>query len=150
MYLCWDVQHGSFEGNELRGNGRDGLSIGHRDTDNTFTKNTIVDNARAGVEFRDEPRNPGNRNTLRENIIQNNGKADAEGYEVRIDGETEYITLSANTIGDTRPGAGAHHVGIYIGPQADHITCEGNTFEGNFKKVVLNESKQAHNQLAMH
>lgn len=148
LYLCWDVQHGTFEGNELRGNGRDGISIGHRDTDNTFTHNTIVGNAHAGVQFRDEPRNPGNRNVLRENRIENNGKVDAAGYGVRIDGQTEYITLSANTIGESRPIAGAHHVGIYIGPQADHITCEGNTITGNFKDLVLNESRQAHNQVA--
>ena len=40
FFLCWRVQEGKFEGNEIVGNGV-GISIGHKDTGNVFERNTM-------------------------------------------------------------------------------------------------------------
>jgi parallel beta-helix repeat protein len=149
IYLCWRVQHGSFEQNQSWGNGRDGISIGHKDTDNLFRKNVVSGNARAGVYFRDEPEiNAGHRNTFRENVIEDNGRPDAPGYGVRIEGATHNITLTSNIIRDTRPAARAtQQVGIYLGPQTDYIVVEKSLFSPSLKRAIENESQGTHNQL---
>lgn len=46
LYLCWRVRHGRFERNRLEANGRTGISIGHKDTDNLFAENVAVANGR--------------------------------------------------------------------------------------------------------
>jgi hypothetical protein len=149
IYLCWRVQHGVFEDNESWANGRDGISVGHKDTDNLFVRNVAKGNARWGVYLRQEPeRNAPHRNTFRANLIENNGPTGEPGYQVRIEGETTAVTFESNTIRDTREANPSRaRVGIYIGPQASHITCEGNTFVGRFDPRILDESKNSHNNL---
>jgi parallel beta-helix repeat protein len=44
LFLCWRVRHGQFSHNTIENNGRYGISIGHKDTDNLFAKNTISGN----------------------------------------------------------------------------------------------------------
>ncbi len=151
LYLCWRVQHGVFERNESWANAGDGISIGHKDTDNIFLQNVVRNNGKAGFHFRDEPEtNAGHRNTLRENVIEDNGRPDAPGYGVRIDGATQYIIMDSNTIGETRSGDQAtQQVGVYVGPNADYITCERNSFDGNLKRPLVDESKSGHNKLLL-
>src|SRR5438128_5720939 len=50
----WRVQHARYEDNQSWNNGQDGISLGHKDTDNTFLRNVVTGNARTGVYFRDE------------------------------------------------------------------------------------------------
>ena len=38
LFLCWRVKEGLFENNILENNGRFGISIGHKDTDNLLRK----------------------------------------------------------------------------------------------------------------
>ena len=149
IYLCWRVQHGRFEENQSWANGRDGISVGHKDTDNVFSRNVVRENARWGVYLRDEPeRNAPHRNTFRANLIENNGAAGNPAYEVRIEGQTTAVVFEGNTIRDTRrPGSSGSHVGIYIGPQASHITCLNNRFIGDFEPQVRDESKSAQQNL---
>jgi Right handed beta helix region len=148
LYLCWRVQHALYEGNESWGNGQDGISIGHRDTDNLFVKNNVHDNGRYGIFFRDEnASNAGSRNTLKENIVANNGKPGESGSQIHIEGATRDLTFIANTIRDTRVGPGAQLAAIYIGPNADYIVAEQNVFDGSFKPLVADESKGGHNRL---
>ena len=54
LFLCWRVRHGVFEDNRLEGNGRFGISIGHKDSDNLLRGNQVVRNGSNGVFFRDE------------------------------------------------------------------------------------------------
>lgn len=117
LYLCWRVQHALYEGNESWGNGRDGISIGHRDTDNTFVKNNVHDNGRYGVYFRDEiEANAGSRNTLKENIVANNGKPGDSGCQIHIEGATRDLTFISNTIRDTRVSPGPQRLPSTSGP----------------------------------
>ena len=147
LFLCWRVQQGRWEENHSWNNGRDGISLGHKDTDNVFTKNVIDGNAHASVYFRDESEiDAAYRNTFVDNTICHNGRPAAPGYGIRVDGATKDLTFTSNLIRNSGgPQTGNQQVGIYIGPQAGHVTCEGNQFEGKFVRVV-DESSGGHNK----
>jgi hypothetical protein len=148
IYLCWGVQHGRWEENESIANDGDGISIGHKDTDNIFIKNVVRENGKAGVYFRDDPEGTaGHRNSLRENIIENNGRLSHPGYGIRIDGATQHIELTANTIRETRTGAQARqNVGLYIGPQAGYVIATQNEFSGAMQQKIQDKSTGGHNK----
>ncbi|MBZ5670668.1 MAG: right-handed parallel beta-helix repeat-containing protein [Acidobacteriia bacterium] len=150
LYLCWRVKHALYEGNQSWNNGRDGISLGHKDTDNLFVKNTASGNGRAGIYFRDESAaNAASRNTFEENLIEDNGRPDAPGYGIRIEGETRDLRFVSNTIRSNRKDdVVVQPVGIYIGPKADYVTSERNLFVGNLKQAIVNESQGGHDQLA--
>ena len=151
LYLCWRVQDGIFEHNQCWANGDNGISIGHKDTDNAFMGNLSSGNGKAGIYFRDEPEiNAGHRNTFRENTLEDNGRPDAPGYGVRIEGTTQHLTFQSNTIRETRPPVRAtQHVGIYIGPRADYISTEKNIFNDKLKRAIVDESTGGHNRLEL-
>jgi hypothetical protein len=100
-----------------------------------------------GVYFRDESEiDAAHRNTFVDNTICDNGRPAAPGYGIRVDGATKDLTFTSNLIRNSGgPQTGNQQVGIYIGPQAGHVTCEGNQFEGKFVRVV-DESSGGHNK----
>lgn len=151
FYLCWRVQHARYEHNESWGNGRDGISLGHKDTDNVFIGNSVSGNSRSGIYFRDEiAANSASRNTFENNTIEDNGRPDAPGYGVRIEGETSDLKFVSNTIRSSRrDGAAIQPVGIYIGPKVDGVTANQNLFLGAVERAVVDESHGSHNNLAM-
>ncbi len=136
LFLCWRVQEGRFEGNELVNNGRHGISIGHKDTDNLFVANVVRGNKEHGICFRDEKAtNAGSRNTFRQNVIEDNGDCG-----VSIDGETADLLFEENTIGDTRSGdARTQRVGIVAGRKAARIRCLRNRVENNIEGAARGE-----------
>ena len=107
-----------FEDNQLLDNGRFGISIGHKDSDNLLRSNVVRGNARYGVYFRDEVEGmEGNRNVLEENRIEGNGRAGAAAG-IMIDGHTTGTVIRNNDIGGS--------VGIRIGKKAGTVTIENN------------------------
>jgi len=131
LFLCWRVRHGLFEKNLLENNGRFGISIGHKDSDNLLRHNQVRANQQDGVFFRNESLGmAGHRNRLEHNLIENNGgKGDAAGIRVR--GETRDLIFRNNTIRDTRPAhAQKQTVGIRIEEDAGVVTLEDNKIEG--------------------
>jgi parallel beta-helix repeat protein len=127
LYLCWRVKYGTFEDNLLEGNGRYGISIGHKDTDNLLRKNQVRGNQEAGIYFRNESEGmAGNRNRLEENVIENNGTTKpAPAIEVR--GETHDLVFKDNVIRDTRAeGEKKQLVGIRLEEKVGSVTLEGN------------------------
>jgi len=134
LFLCWRVKYGLFEKNILENNGRFGISIGHKDTDNLLRENQVRANHQDGVFFRNESEGmAGHRNRLENNIIENNGaKADAAGIRVR--GETKDLVFRNNIIRDTRPAdARKQTVGIRIDEPAGKVVLEGNEIEAKTK-----------------
>jgi parallel beta-helix repeat protein len=130
LFLCWRVKHGLFEKNILENNGRYGISIGHKDTDNLLQNNQVRSNQQDGVFFRNETEGmAGHRNRLENNVIENNGlKADAAGIRVR--GQTKDLVFRNNIIRDTRSSeARKQSVGIRIEEPAGEVILEGNTIE---------------------
>jgi polygalacturonase len=134
LFLCWRVRHGLFEKNILEDNGRFGISIGHKDTDNLLQENEVRGNHEDGVFFRNETEGmAGHRNRLEKNLIENNGqKGDAAG--IRIRGETHDLVFRNNIIRDTRaPEARKQSVGIRIEDGAGELTLENNEIDAATK-----------------
>ena len=130
LFLCWRVRHGLFEKNILENNGRFGISIGHKDSDNLLTGNEVRGNDEAGVFFRNESLGmAGHRNRLENNLIENNGVTNA-APGIRVRGEARDLVFRNNIIRDTRPaGERKQTVGIRIEELAGPVVLEGNTIE---------------------
>ncbi|MFM8802473.1 MAG: right-handed parallel beta-helix repeat-containing protein [Planctomycetia bacterium] len=106
MFVCWRVKHGTFEENVFAGNRRNGISIGHKDTDNLLRSNTIRANASDGILFRDEiPGMAADRNRIEGNTIEDNGSPGRAAAGIRIRGVTADNVFVDNVIRDTRPEA---------------------------------------------
>jgi polygalacturonase len=130
LFLCWRVKHGLFEKNVFENNGRFGISIGHKDTDNLLRQNEVRLNNQDGIFFRNESEGmAGHRNRIEDNLIENNGaKAGVAGIRVR--GVTTNLVFRNNVIRDTRSGTDARQtVGIRIEEQAGAVLLESNRIE---------------------
>jgi polygalacturonase len=134
LFLCWRVRHGLFEKNLLENNGRYGISIGHKDTDNLLEDNEVRGNREDGVFFRNETEAlAGHRNRLERNIIENNGQGESAAG-IRVRGETHDLVFRDNIIRDTRPAdLRKQAVGICIEDGAGEVTLEGNQIEARTK-----------------
>jgi predicted amidohydrolase len=131
LFLCWRVRHGTFTENQLIENGRFGISIGHKDTDNWLAGNVVRANGHDGIRFRDESEGmAGHRNRLERNVIEDNGR-DEPAAGIRIDGETRGVVLRGNTIRDSRSGDGrTQRTAVRIGERASEVLLEDNRLEG--------------------
>jgi hypothetical protein len=135
LFLCWRVRHGLFENNVLEGNGRFGISIGHKDSDNLIQLNRVRQNGLDGVFFRNESfAMAAHRNRLKDNVIEDNGaKESAAG--IRIRGETDGLIFEGNSIRDTRDGAAqTQTTGVLIEQQVGTVTLRDNQI--NAKKRI--------------
>ena len=143
LFLCWRVRHGVFEDNLLEGNGRFGISIGHKDSDNLIKGNRVALNARSGVFFRNETLGmAGHRNRLVENVIENNATS-GEGAGIRIRGVVNDLEFSKNTIRDTRASGGrTQSVGIQIEEKVGQVTLIDNDVRAERKVVDLRPGKK--------
>jgi len=130
LFLCWRVRHGVFEDNVLEENGRYGISIGHKDSDNVLRRNRVRLNGSNGVFFRNESLGmAAHRNRLEDNLIEDNG-AEKDTAGIRIRGETNELIFKNNTIRDTRPKERqTQTVGIRIDEKVGEVVLEGNTIE---------------------
>jgi len=140
LFLCWRVRHGLFEYNTLEGNGRFGISIGHKDSDNVLFGNQIIANHGDGVFFRNETLAMApHRNRLEENIIRNNGR-DEEVAGIRIRGEVNDLVFKDNVIRDTRPADEQKQtVGIEIEPNVGRISLINNMIQA--KRLIDDQRK---------
>jgi parallel beta-helix repeat protein len=126
LFLCWRVKFGRFENNLLEENGRFGISIGHKDTDNFIARNRVRANVEDGIRFRNEPAyQAAHRNRLEENVIEDNG-----GAGIRVDGETSDLEFSRNIIRDTRSGSARRQSsGIRLSPNAGPVRLRDNQID---------------------
>lgn len=122
IFFCWGVKYGLAENNQVEGN-RVGISIGHRDTDNLVTSNTIQGSKVSGLLFRPErgPDFAGHRNRIEKNRFIDN--APEGGAVIDIQGGTESITISDNEFTETRGGKA--RVLVRQGPETKHIVITG-------------------------
>lgn len=130
LFLCWRVKNGVFENNTLQANGRFGISIGHKDTDNLIRGNKVLGNYEDGVCFRNETEGmAGHRNRVENNLIENNGlKKAAAGIRVR--GETRDLVLKGNTIRDTRTGSDRKQTtGIQLEENVGEVQTDDNKID---------------------
>jgi parallel beta-helix repeat protein len=140
LFLCWRVKQGTFEENVLEGNGRYGISIGHKDTDNLLRNNQVRGNHEDGVYFRNESEGmAGHRNRLENNLIENNG-VDHDAAGIRVRGETHDLVFKNNIIRDTRPAAEQKQkIGIRLDEKVGPVSLEGNEIDA--PKLLADERK---------
>jgi parallel beta-helix repeat protein len=131
MFVCWRVQHGLFEKNELAGNTRSGISIGHKDSDNRFRENEVLRNGSAGLVFRGESEAMGaHRNVFENNRFLDNGTKARPGAPqpaIAIYGHHHDLVFTGNTIGNTKP-TGTPTVGILVSKVARNTKADANKF----------------------
>jgi parallel beta-helix repeat protein len=120
VFFCWSVSDGLVESCTLSENQKYGVSIGHRDTDNTIRSCTIEGNGEVGILFRnDGPEfRGGHRNRIEDCIIRDNG-AERPGIGIDVQGSTQDITICRTRLENT--AAGKQKTGIRIGPAARRI-----------------------------
>jgi parallel beta-helix repeat protein len=137
LFVCWRVTRGLFEDNEIRGNERAGVSIGHKDTDNLFRRNTIVQNLAAGVLFRNESEAMGaHRNVFEDNRILDNA-ADAKrnpAAAIVVQGPHHDVVFRNNTIGFSQPQE-RPAIGILLSNQARNLQADEAQFQ-NVKTAI--------------
>ena len=134
LFFCWGVKHGLAEENNILEIKGQGISIGHRDTDNIVRNNIVRNSGQTGILFRPERGAGfcGHRNLIEQNTIENSGPAD--GVAIDVQGGTEQVTLRRNTIRETREAA--QRVGIRLGKETKQIAVVENTFSGLMKDFV--------------
>ena len=139
LFFCWGVKFGLAERNTIDDNTRYGVSIGHRDTENLVTHNTIRRSGKVGVLFRPERGKAfaPHRNRLEQNLIEDSGPED--GVAIDVQGETESVTISQNQLQETR--SPAKRIGIRLGPKTKDIHLTDNEFQG-FATDVADPRKQ--------
>lgn len=131
LFFCWGVKHGLAEQNSILDIKGQGISIGHRDTDNIVRNNTVRNSGQTGILFRPERGAGfcGHRNLIEDNIVENSGPAD--GVAIDVQGGTEQVTLKRNRIRETREAA--QRVGIRLGKETKQITVVDNSYAGLMK-----------------
>jgi parallel beta-helix repeat protein len=132
LYVCWRVQHGRFEDNELRDNKGVGISIGHKDSDNLFRGNRVTANQGVGLLFRNETEAMGaHRNVFEKNVFLDNGlsaKSESQACIV-IHGQHHDLVFRDNTIGVSKESA-KKLTGIQAGKDVLRLQAKENEFRG--------------------
>ena len=134
LFFCWGVKYGLAEENTILDIKGQGISIGHRDTDNLVRKNIVRNSGQTGILFRPERGASfcGHRNVIEQNIVENSGPAD--GVAIDVQGGTEQVTLRQNEIKESRDPA--QRIGIRLGKETKEIKLADNTFAGLKQDVV--------------
>ncbi len=150
LYICWGIHDSEFTDNVIHHNGirpeskRNGISIGHKDTDNLIAGNHIFENAVSGIHFRTKTEaNGAHRNTISGNIIENNGLPDHSdiGYGVYINGITHGLVFEGNVIRETRQGkARLQHHAFHIEPDVARFRIVDNEIGDHPGETIVNES----------
>jgi hypothetical protein len=167
LYICWGVDHGFFEDNDIHHNGwllwRSGISIGHQDTDNLLARNKIYENCKYGVCVRTKTEaNGAHRNVFRENVIENNGQDHAKlpafarkfpareltSVGVSVLGVTNDVVFEKNVIRETRaPGQQWQKNAFYVGKGVSRLTLKCNQISGHPEAPIVDESGAKDNRL---
>ncbi len=127
LYWCWAACDGVAENCVLSDNIRYGTNFGHRDTDNVIRNCTIERNGVTGIVFRREPgeNRQGDRNRIEGCTICDNG-GDEGQFGVDIKGQTRNVTIVNCRFENGKDGK--QKVAIRIGPEAERVKLEGNSF----------------------
>jgi parallel beta-helix repeat protein len=132
LFVCWRVQQGHFEDNELHDNGGAGISIGHKDSDNLFRGNHVTSNKGVGLLFRREAEAMGaHRNVFEKNVFLDNGlsKTGASPACIVIHGHHHDLVFRDNTIGVSKELA-KKPAGIQADKDVLRLQAKDNKFPG--------------------
>ena len=155
LYICWGVRDSEFTDNTIYQNGfritRNGISTGHKDTDNLIARNHIYENAKNGINFRPKTEaNGAHRTSIIDNIIENNGNPGTglKGCGIFISGITHDIRIENNTIRETRKGNDRFQKNaVQLEKGVSRVQMINNKISGHSEDAVLDNSRSPDNRL---
>ena len=167
VYLCWGVSNSEVVDCDVYRNGgrlyRNGISTGHKDTDNLIAGNRIRENAKHGIHFRIKTEaNGAHRTIVRDNIIEDSGwpfervpeklkqlpRQELLGHGIYVSGTTHDLTFENNTIRETRTGDQRHQRhAFYLAPGVTRVTMSDNIIEGHPDAPIVDNANSSTNQL---
>jgi len=155
LYICWGVRESEFTDNVVYRNGfrmkRNGISTGHKDTDNLIARNHIYENAKHGIHFRIKTEaNGAHRTKIIDNIIENNGIVGVmdRGRGIYISGVTHDILIENNIIRETRSGNGClQKNAVYLEPGVSRVQMINNKIGPHPEAAVVDNSNSPDNKL---
>ncbi len=139
LFWCWGVKFGLAEDNDIDGNRRYGISIGHNDTDNVMRNNRISNSGQVGILFRNDARGYdfwANRNVVEDNHISNSGGP--EGVAIDVTGNTKAVQIVGNEIAEERKPM--QRTGIRLGSDVGTVVLKDNTINGFQTAVADNRN----------
>lgn len=132
IYYCLRVSYSLCEDCVIELNGRDGLSIGHRDTEALIRRNMVRHNARYGLMLRDDGcGRSGDRTLIADNTFLGNCAKEGSA-DLYLDARVEQLRLhnnrfAADTASQAREG---NYSGMYVKHGGSSIYVAGNQSEG--------------------
>ena len=163
LYICWGIKESEFTDNVIYRNGtrdfsdvrhlgkRNGISIGHKDTDCLIARNHIYENAVAGIYVRTKTEaNGAHRNKFTDNTIENNGLAGqvTNGSGVHICGVTHDLLFENNIIRETRQGNDRLQKNAFvIESGVTRTKIANNKISGHSGEAIVDKAKSPDNQL---
>jgi len=128
IFFCWGVKFGLAEENTIIDCRKQGISIGHRDTDNVIRRNRVQGSGEVGLLFRPERGRDfaPHRTLVVENQIENSGPE--AGIAIDVQGEVDRVTLERNELRETR--SPAERIAIKLGPATGRIELVANRVQG--------------------
>lgn len=123
MYYCLRTTHSICRRNDIQDNGRNGISIGDRDTDHLIEGNTIAGNALEGIAFRAPSRRGGDRVLVVGNTIGPNCAKEGK-CEISIPAGLRDIHILDNRF---EPGA---TVPLAVAKGCRNVSFSGNIVRG--------------------
>jgi len=135
LFYCLRVSYSLCENCLFEGNGRDGVSIGHQDTDAIIRGNRITGNKRYGLYTRpDSAGRSGDRTLIVNNDFISNGVGNSE-YAIYLDAAFEDMF-----IGHNRFNSGLHRQLLRSAVFVNVSECQLNLFDNESNSVELIES----------
>lgn len=134
LFFCRGVRYGLAENNHISGC-RDGISIGHRDTDNLIRNNHVERSGNVGIHFRHDSRERDfdpHRNRVEGNQLVDNGPAN--GIAIDVQGTTQGVQLLQNRLVETR--SPQSRIAIRISAETRDIVLQDNTMQGFAQDIV--------------
>ena len=138
IYFCWGVRGGLVEKNTIEDSKSFGVSIGHRDTDNTVRDNDILRSGKVGVLLRLDEEGPAfapHRNKVEKNRI-----IDSDGIAIDVQGVPAGVVIADNNIRETRQSKAS--IGIRIAASSGPVQLGANQIDGYATQVLDLRSSQ--------
>ncbi len=126
VYFCWGAQHGLYEKNLIE-DCTNGMTLGHRDSDNLIRDNDIRRSGEAGIRFRggNKAFAPHRNRFERNRIVDSGGE---KGVAIDVNGESDGVVIVGNELRETR--GPMSRIGILIAAETGDVRYDDNQIEG--------------------
>ncbi|MFN8239400.1 MAG: right-handed parallel beta-helix repeat-containing protein [Bacteroidales bacterium] len=139
LFVCWRVRDGFVRNNKFRNNGVNGICTGHKDTNMIFEGNEISGNGEDGIHLRGETDlNAPHGSVFSGNTFTDNGLANG-GYGISVNSKAKNVIIKDNTFVNT--ARGRQKAAIYLMKNSLDPLVSGNTLTGMPDGEIVRETK---------